>query len=329
MSKVLVTGGSGFIGTNLISALQNKYELLNLDRVEPQEREHCEYWVRADLLDAEKVLQVLGDFKPEYVIHLAARTDLLGAKVGDYLVNTLGTQNLINAIRSQKGVKKVIFASSKFIARNGYQVKDQFDHQPHTMYGKSKAMMESQIWKSGLECEWLIVRPTSIWGPYFKEPYKSFFEHILRGSYFHIGSSVCKKTYGYVGNSVRQIEGLLTSETKRLENRVYYLGDSPSYVIREWADEIAKLSGRRITELPKFVVRAAAFLGDSLALVGIRFPMTSFRFLNMTQDGINELGEIEKFAGPRPYSRLEGTRLTMDWLERESHERVVGDTNQR
>ncbi len=329
MAKVLVTGGSGFIGTNLVAALRNKFKVLNLDCAEPREREHREHWAKVDLLDAEMVVQALRDFNPHYVIHLAARTDLGGSKIEDYLVNTLGTQNLINAIRFQEGVKKVIFSSSKFIARNGYKVKDQFDHQPHTLYGKSKAIMERQIWQSELECEWLIVRPTSIWGPYFGEPYKSFFEHILRGSYFHIGSSVCNKTYGYVGNSVNQIEALLTSETKQLENRVYYLGDSPSYVVRDWAEEIAGLSGRRIVELPKFVVRAAAYLGDLLALVGISFPMTSFRFWNMTQDGVNDLAEIEKLVGLMPHTRIEGTRHTLDWLERDVLETSSGGINQR
>ena len=61
----------------------------------------------------------------------------------------------------------------------------------------------------------------------------------MRRMYFHIGKIKCHKTYGYIGNTVYQIEQLLFTETSDKNNKVFYLGDEPSYEINEWADEIA------------------------------------------------------------------------------------------
>jgi hypothetical protein len=174
--------------------------------------------------------------------------------------------------------------------------------------------MEQFIWRDPPKCDWLIIRPTSIWGPYFGEPYRHFFEYILKGLYFHIGDNKCFKTYGYVGNTVYQIHKLLITNTKTSSNKVYYLGDDPAYEIGDWANEIAKEIGKDLPLVPKFLVRAAAYVGDLLGSINVRFPMNSFRYYNMTLDGTNDLYEIGKIAPNLPYTRLEGTKITLKWL---------------
>jgi GlcNAc-P-P-Und epimerase len=52
MQKVLITGGSGFIGTNLIdSFLKDGYSVLNVDRRQPIKDAHSPYYKEADILD--------------------------------------------------------------------------------------------------------------------------------------------------------------------------------------------------------------------------------------------------------------------------------------
>lgn len=318
--RILVTGGSGFIGTNLLEDLIGKgYAVCNLDVNKPKIPERGEFWRKVDITDRARFEQAVEEFAPDYIVHLAARTDLDGKTLEDYRVNIAGTENLLNMLQKLPDLKKVMFASSKFVARNGYRVKNQRDYCPHTRYGESKAAMEARVWENKPGCDWCVIRPTSIWGPWFGEPYRSFFDLIMRGMYFHIGHIECRKTYGYVGNAVYQIERLLFSETADESSKVFYIGDEPAYEINEWADEIANELGRQAPVMPVWLVKCLAKLGDFLGLFGIRFPMQSFRFWNMTHDGINDLTNTYKIAPETPYTRLQGTKETIAWIR--EHER--------
>lgn len=314
MEKLLITGGSGFIGTNLIEYVKHEYDILNVDIKRPKIESHLKYWLEIDINNFDGISSAVDAFKPELIIHLAARTDLEGRDINDYVSNTTGTANLLNIIRNCSSLKKIIFASSKFIAPNGYSVVNQFDTCPHTIYGKSKALMEQLIWENPPKCDWLIIRPTSHWGPYFGIPYRGFFEFISRGLYFHIGRKKCFKTYGFVGNTVYQICKLLDTDTEESSNKVYYLGDEPAYEIGDWANEIAREKGKELPHVPILLVKFAAYLGDLLGVFKIKFPMNSFRYSNMTTNGTNDLSEIAKVAPHPPYTRLEGTKMTVKWL---------------
>lgn len=314
--KVLVTGGSGFIGTNLIEDLLEKnYNVLNIDIKAPKIKERNNIWKNIDIRDYEKLKSAIKEFNPDFIVHLAARTDLDGKTVDDYDSNTLGVENLIKSINQLDNLKKIIITSSKFVTENGYKIKDQFDYCPHTVYGESKVITEKITWDNQPHCDWCIIRPTSIWGPWFGVPYRNFFDMVMKHMYFHIGKIKCYKTYGFIGNSVYQIEQLLFNETKNADNKVFYIGDNPSYEINEWADEIASEFGFKIPTMPVWFVKCLAKFGDLLSIFKIHFPMQSFRYGNMTNDGINNMDNTYKIAPKNLYTRLEGTKITIKWIK--------------
>lgn len=312
---MIITGGSGFIGTNIVDYyIEKGYEILNVDIAPPRKPEQQQYWKKVDILQCDKLEKIILDFCPDYVLHLAARTDLKGKNFSDYNVNTIGTSNLIMVLNKLSSVKRVLFTSSMLVCKPGYLPVHETDFSPSTVYGKSKVEMENIIRKSTLNYEWTIIRPTSIWGPFFKEPYKDFFQLIKTRKYFHIGNKSCKKTYGFIGNVIYQIEEILKADVNKVHSKTFYLGDYDPVHIEIWANEIAKELGYKIHSIPFALIRIAALGGDVLNNFGISFPMTSFRLKNMTTNNVINLTDTHNLAPLVPYTRIRGIRKTLNWM---------------
>ena len=316
MRKILITGGSGFIGTNLIQFLSksDRYEIMSLDLVKPKIKTQTKYWTQIDLRRHDDVVSAVESFAPDYIIHLGARTDLNGTSLQDYDANIGGVRNLLDAIEKVGSVKRAIFASSMYVCEPGYMPKDFEDYAPHTLYGESTMDTEKIIKAADPKYTWSIIRPTSIWGPWFGEPYNRFFHIVLKRMYFHMGKRACKKTYGYVDNAIYQIMSILNADAEKVNRKVFYLGDYEPYDITEWANEIAKHAGIKIPNIPYFCFKLAGWFGDFLKLFGISFPITSFRLHNMTTDNVHNLNPIKEIAPNLPVGREEGTVKTLEWI---------------
>jgi nucleoside-diphosphate-sugar epimerase len=264
-------------------------------------------------MDLPALVNCIKDYQPNYLIHLAAKTDLSGKSLKEYELNVQGTQNIITAIRQVNTIKKVIFASSMLVCRTGYLPSHEKDFKPDTVYGHSKMEMEKLIHASELNTSWVIVRPTSIWGPWFKSPYRDFFDIVSKKKFIDIGSKYCTKTYGFIGNTVYQIHQILLNPST--DSNVYYLGDEPPVFISEWAREITEAMGIELPRrIPYLFLHVAAKVGDILKMVGISFPMTSFRLRNMTTNNVIDLSATYSVASNPPYTRKQGVIKTIAWL---------------
>lgn len=320
MSKrILITGGSGFIGTNLVQhLLEEGCEVLNVDIVSPKIEQQSKCWKQVDICNLEQLQEAVNTFQPDFLINLAARTDLNGKTLADYDAEVGGVDNVLDAIEQVDSVKRAIFASSMYVCEPGYKPKNFDDYAPHTIYGEAKVLTEKKVKQRNPQYTWSIIRPTSIWGPWFGEPYNNFFQIVRKHLYFHMGERACNKTYGYVDNTVYQIMSILHADDEKVNHRVFYLGDYEPYNISEWANEVAHEFGVRIPRIPYFLFVIAAKFGDLLKKVGVTFPMTSFRLHNMTTDNVHDLKPIQAIAPNLPVGRKEGTRRTVEWMKSQS-----------
>lgn len=321
MYKIVVTGGSGFIGTNLISLLEkHKFQIFNYDISQPKNLRQIAYWHDIDILNKDLLISKLLLDKPDYIVHLAARTDLNEKNnINGYRVNIEGVRNLMEGAKQLNTLKKVIVASSMLVCKLGYIPKSFDDYDPNSLYGESKVLTEKIVKEYTLN--WTIVRPTSIWGPWFGEPYKNFFDLVMKGFYFNIPAEYAStKTYGFVENTVMQIFLLLMNEDVTVKQNYFYLGDIEPINITDWAIRIRKLNKQtKPITMPKWVLIFAAKIGDFLKfkLNFHRFPMNSFRYKNMTNDNIvNDLIRTVEVTKVGSNSNLDdGISKTLDWLK--------------
>jgi GlcNAc-P-P-Und epimerase len=290
MSKVLITGGSGFIGTNLVSKfLELGWVVLNYDISPPKIESHSQYWKNIDITDRTLLIDSIRDDMPDYIVHLAARTDLNELNsVDGYKANIEGVRNIMDAASNLPGLQRIILASSMLVCKLGYQPVSFDDYNPNSFYGQSKVESERIIKQYNLN--WTIVRPTSIWGPWFGEPYKNYFDLVIKGIYFNIPDKYAStKTYGYVKNTCNQIISLMLSEAPMVNHNYFYLGDLHPLNITNWANRIRILNNQsKLLTLPLFLLRMSAIIGDIFKniLRVNKFPMTTFRYRNMTNDNI-------------------------------------------
>lgn len=314
----LVTGGSGFIGTNLIESLLAKGEqVTNLDIAPPRIEAHRDHWHPCDILDAEKLTKTMHSIAPTLVIHLAARTDLdHDATVGDYAANSRGVENLVAAINDTSSATRLLVASTMLVCRLGYAPSSDTDYCPTTAYGQSKVETETIVRRSMHSCIWTIVRPTTIWGPWHTRLRSEFLERVKRGHYVHPTGKHCERSYGYVGNVVHQLIALAEAETALVEGRTLYVGDPPIR-LEDYVDGFhQRLRGKRAPRIPYSILRLAALAGDVLSRLGVkRVPLTSYRLSNMTTSHRLELGPTLAITGENPFDLTAGIAATCRWME--------------
>jgi len=317
--KVIVTGGSGFIGTNLVERfLERTWKVLNLDIAEPRNDTHRGHWRRVDILDRDSVIGTFSAYQPDVVLHMAARTDLDESRdIKGYAANIDGVANVIEAVRQAGSVQRTVFASSRLVFEIGYLPKSETDYRPSTLYGESKIKGELLVRQAADSfAPWVIVRPTSIWGPWFDVPYKKFFQLIGNNRYVHPGRCNPRKSFGYVGNIVHQLEKILEAPMERVNGKTLYLSDYPPIHLRQWADQIqVALGAKPIRTVPLSLLKIAAAMGDAARVVGWREPpLTRFRLNNMITEMVYDTSALESIAGPLPYSVEQGVAVTADWL---------------
>ena len=153
--RALVTGGAGFIGSNLVDALLERGdEVTVIDNVSTGRRENLEgalaggaELVELDIRDAEAVVELAERVLPEAIFHFAAQIDVRKSAADpafDAQVNVVGTINMLEAARRSGTRRFVNTSTGGAIYGEGRILPAPDDHPwaPEAPYGQSKAAAE-------------------------------------------------------------------------------------------------------------------------------------------------------------------------------------------
>ena len=254
--SVVVTGGAGFIGSNLVKSLCSEgYEVVVLDnfsyggrRVEGSKIRV----VKGDIRDEGVVTTALRDV--DYVIHLAAIVGVTEARedpLGAFDVNVKGTLRLLEASR-RLGVEKFVYASSVAVYGEPLYLPIDEAHplNPKNVYGATKLAGEALVSAYGEEygIPTVALRYFNVYGPNMRSgPYAGvisrFMESGLRGEPLTIfGDGSQTRDFVYVEDVVRATLRALGEGIRG----VYNVGTGRSVTILELAELVMKVVGRKL-----------------------------------------------------------------------------------
>tara|TARA_Y200000002_G_scaffold382683_1_gene400733 strand:- start:827 stop:1783 length:957 start_codon:yes stop_codon:yes gene_type:complete len=308
---IQLIGGSGFVGTRLISLLGQK-NCNNLDKNNSQK-----YPKITKIGDIRNIDSLIFDNNIKCVVLLAAEhKDDVEPKSLYYDVNVEGTQNVLNKM-DEKGIKNLIFTST--VAIYGLDKKnpnENFPSDPFNHYGKSKWNAEKIIKKwydqDPDDKTVVIVRPTVIFGENNRGNVYNLFKQIMTKKFLMIGDGHNKKSLSYVGNVVSFIKNRIEKSDEGYY--VYNYSDKPDFSMIELINKIKYLTNIKILniKIPYLIGIIGGYFFDIVAKIsGKKLPISSIRikkFCATTQFDSKKMLEIFK----PPYTIDKGLEKTLN-----------------
>ncbi len=265
MKRVLVTGAAGFIGSHLTDALLARGdEVLGLD-------EFNDYYdpavkrgnlagalakpgfalVEADICDEAALRAAFERFRPEVVVHLAARAGVRPSLQDPNLyhrVNVVGGQHILDACRDF-GPSHLVFASSSSVYGGSTAVpftEDDPVMRPISPYAATKRMNELQahVYSHLYGLHVTMLRFFTVYGPLQRPDMAihKFTRNLLRGEPIPVfGDGSTRRDYTYIDDIV---QGLLGCVDTPLRYEILNLGESRTTTLAELVEMVARHAGR-------------------------------------------------------------------------------------
>jgi dTDP-glucose 4,6-dehydratase len=262
MFKILVTGGRGFIGTNLVKELRSrKHDVYTCDILQGEDPQH----MKADCSDYQQMDAIFRKHKFDFVYHLAAE---YGRWNGEdhysnlWETNVIGTKNMLR-LQEIHRYKMIFFSSAEVYGDyDGLMSEDIMEKIP------IKQMNDYAItkWAGELQClnsaamfgtETVRVRPVGCYGPHeYYSPYRGvipiFVYHCLHKKPFKVYTGH-KRIFDYVEDTCRTFANITENF---IPGEVYNVGSDEKWVI-----DIKSLS-HMVLELTEADPKLAQYIGE-------------------------------------------------------------------
>ena len=282
--SILITGASGFVGTNLISALSSKYSI--------------------ETLMKDSSIEISQDV----VLHLAGKAhDLKNISKPDdyYKLNTELTKKIFDKFLTSTSKVFITLSSVKAVAdRVNGELSEEVVPRPITHYGKSKLLAEQYILSKPIPKgkRVYILRPCMIHGPGNKGNLNLLYGLVSKGLPWPLGAFANSRSYLSIENLCFIFKELI--EREDIPSGVYNVADDMPLSTNEIIELISKSKGRNasILNLNIAFLKVLARFGDYLKL-----PLNSERLQKLTESYVVSNTKIKAALGkPLPISSNDG-----------------------
>lgn len=313
MSKVIILGGSGFIGTALCKQLAQAsipFHIIDLK----QSKSFPDLTTIRDIRDIEAMRQHMDG---NVVVNLAAvhRDDVSESKAY-YDTNVEGSR-VVAQVAAEKDIKCLIFTST--VAVYGFApigTDERGEIKPFNHYGKSKFEAEKiyQHWhdQSSESRRLIIVRPTVVFGEGNRGNVYNLLQQIASRQFIMVGDGDNKKSMAYVENVAAFIvDSILADQRAGIFNYV----DTPDLGM----DDLVLLARKRLfgknsvgLRLPYWLGLTIGYIADALnRLPFVSLPISSIRVRKFCANTAFSATKVQRDGFVAPFSLEEGLERTL------------------
>ncbi len=314
MAKVLVTGYGGFLGGEICRQLLDAgHTVTGVARsAYPELDGQGVRTVQGDILDSDLMASLTTDC--DAIIHTAATAGVWGAWDQYYAVNTLATEQLLQAATAN-GVRAMVYTSSPSVTFAG-EPQCNIDetvgypsrwlcHYPHT-----KALAESLVLETGrsTEVQSCALRPHLIWGRGDPHLFPRVVERTLQGRLRRVGSGKNLIDVVHVKNAahahVAALDRLLDGDDS-VNGKAFFLTDGHPMECWAWTSTILEAANVAVPQKAisfRMAYRLGALLEATYKLLGRKSepPMTRFVAAQLALDHYFDIGQARKLLGYDP-----------------------------
>lgn len=298
MKKLLLTGGTGFLGRHVKPLLEKEYDVTTCGASAGND-------IQCDLSVAQPKL----DWQYDIVLHAAGKAHVIPKTIEEeksfYDINYQGTVNLCKGLEHFGIPETLVFISTIAVygLTEGQDIDESYPLNGHTPYAKSKIMAEEFLsrWCLDHGVNLCILRPPLLVGSNPPGNLGSMIKGIRSGRYFSIGGGKAQKSV-LMAVDIARLLPLLEGK-----NGIYNVCDDYHPSMRVLEGRISCLLGKSMPrDIPYWLAKCFALIGDCLS---DNIPINSNRLRKLTSTLTFSNEKAKQELGWLPLNVLENIRL--------------------